>query len=327
MPRYLFVEAPFRSTLAALLGTCFFLCGLAVPCLANIAPEAIVFFNVMPAEDPQTYCTTEITDCSEMATSTSETGLIEFQIFIDPYLYCGEPVAGLTGYMDWPDEWQFVDVAVCRGGVGFIDHSGSSPHYVQLGWPCDPVDDMFLAVTLVFDVGDYGTLSFSWPPSLWIGCPPEGFEVEASSRIRGEAATECEYTNQPCAWRFSYCKPCLTIDVMRLTAAPGGHAQDATVFRAEHWFDESCHGLFEVTTGEAWCSGHVEDGPEWYSNSLVIDADATNLEPGFHESWVRVHTTGVTTAIARCLNVIFEVQESTPAEKTSWGMLRNCYRE
>jgi hypothetical protein len=68
MPRYLFVEAPFRSALAALLGTCFFLCGLAVPCVANTAPEAIVFFNVMPAEDPQTYCTTEITDCSEMAT-------------------------------------------------------------------------------------------------------------------------------------------------------------------------------------------------------------------------------------------------------------------
>jgi hypothetical protein len=323
MPRYLFVEAPFRSALAALLGTCFFLCGLAVPCVANTAPEAIVFFNVMPAEDPQTYCTTEITDCSEMATSTSETGLIEFQIFIDPFSYHGEPVNAMAGYMDWPDEWQFIDAVVCRGGTGYVDDWGSSPHAFQLEWSCDPVDDMFLAVTLVFDVGDYGRLSISGPSWLWIGCYPEGFDVVPVSRIWGEAGTECEYTNQPCRWKFLYCEPCLTIDVMRLTAAPGGHAQDATVFRAEHWLEQSCHGLFEVTTGEAWCTAHVEDGPAWYSNILVIDADATNLEPGFHESWVRVHTTG----IARCLNVIFEVQESTPAEKTSWGMLRNCYRE
>ncbi len=218
---------------------------------------------------------------------------------------------------------QLIDGAICREGGGYVDQWGSSPHAFELVWPCDPVDDMFLAVTLVFDVGEYGTLSFAWVPSLWIGCYPEGFEVGASCGIWGEAGTECEYTNQPCAWRFTYCKPCLTIDVMRLTAAPGGHAQDATVFRAEHWFDESCHGLFDVTTGETWCSGHVEDGPAWYSNTLVVEADATNLEPGFHETWVQVHTTG----IARCLNVIFEVQEPTPARKTSWGLLKNCYRE
>ncbi len=295
---------------------------LSVPVAANVAPDAVIYFNVMPAGDPQSWCTSDITSCSQMSASTNQTGLIEFQIFIDSTWHFGEPVANLTAELIWPSAWQFVDGAVCRDGTGSLEYWGSNPHELQLEWSCDSVYEMFLAVTLVFDVQEYGRLEFG-ESSLWIGCPPEGEGVLPVTGVWGEAGTECEYTNQPCATYTFDCIPGLQIDEMTLTTVPGGMAHGETHFGGWQWFDQGCHGAFHVVTGETWCSGYVEDGVDEYDNILMIDADATGMGVGTYETWVQVRGYGS----ARCLNLILEVREPTAVTNTSWGRVKTLYRE
>jgi hypothetical protein len=291
------------------------------PVTANVAPDAIIYFNVMPAGDPQSYCTTDITECSQMRSTTEEVGLIEFQIFIYPYSHIGEPITNLTAQLNWPEAWQFTDFAVCRDGLGSLEYWGSNPHHMELNWSCEPVYELFLAATLVFDVGEYGRLNFS-QSLLWIGCPPGGYDVWADPAIWGEAGTVCEYTEQPCSTHGLDCIPHLEIEEMTLTAAPDGTAHGETHFYADAWFDQSCHGAFDVATGETWCSAYVTDGAEWWENILMIDADATGLDYGIYETWVRVDVPGG----ARCLNLIFQIQEPTAVSKASWGRLKAGYR-
>ncbi len=104
---------------------------------------------------------------------------------------------------------------------------------MELQWNCDSVEEMFLAVTLVFWVHGYGRLDIDHS-SLWIGCPPEGFPVSPQDKLWGEAGTGCEYTDQPCASHGIDCLPALTIDEMTLSTFPDGAA------RSQHARLRSC---------------------------------------------------------------------------------------
>jgi hypothetical protein len=293
------------------------LCAVCPPAAANVTPEAVTYFNVMPAGDPQTWCTTNITNCSQMSMSTDQEGLIAFQIFIDPYSHYGEAVTHFTANFDWPAAWQFVDFAVCPDGTGSYDPPG-----LQLDWPCVPRNQMFLAATLVFNVHGYGRLSIRYDGQnrLLIGCPPNTYEV-TPNHAWAEAGTTCEYTHQPCgAYGMFVCVPSGLADEMTLTAPSGGtaHGEDQFTTYPE---EVDCHGAFHVVTGASWCSGWVRY-TEYMQCFLMLDADATSLDPGTYQTWVQVYTTSA----ARCLDLIFEVEPATPVLNTSWGRVKATYR-
>ncbi len=294
------------------------------PVFANIQPEAILYCHVRPLGDPALYCTTNITECGQMTNSTPLQGPVEFQIFIDPLvdLHGDIPVTNFTAGVTWPDEWQLVDAAYCRDGYGTIDAGGSNPHDLVIDWDCAPMTGMFLAATLVLNVTGHGYLAFSDPVSMWLGCPPEGGPV-VPVRAYAEAGTDCEYTNNPCHGAICYAS--FHQDELTLTTTVDGTAHGELEFDASHGmppYEQGCHGYFQAETDATWLTPHIEDGLEYWENWLILDADASGLAPGEYQTWTKVYTS----ATARCVSIILDVQGGTPAHSATWGRVKALYR-
>ncbi len=303
---------------------CILVAAASTPAFANVTPEAIVYFNVRPLGDPALYCTTAITGCEQMQNSTPLLGPVEFQIFIDPLVnqHGDIPVTNFTADLTWPDGWQLLDAAYCRGGSGTIHSGGSSPHRLVVDWDCTPMTGMFLAADLVLNVTGHGYLTINGPVSVWLGCPPEGAAVVPITRV-AEAGTDCEYTNNPCGGGI--CVASFYQDELTLTTTPGGTAHGEMEFTASYGFpphEYGCHGAFQTRTGETWLSAHVEDGVEFYQNRLILDADATGLGPGQYQTWVQVSSA----AAARCVTINLVVQDGTPIRRLTWGCVKSLYR-
>jgi hypothetical protein len=290
------------------------------PATANVVPEAMVYFNVQPAGPPELYCQSTIWECAQMQQTTPDQGLIEFQIFILASSY-GE-VTSFTADMTWPDEWGLVDGAFCHEGEGNLQYWGSNPHPLEITWPCPGPDRLFMALHLVFEVHGYGKLTTD-NPSLWLGCPPGGYSVLATSMF-GEAGTDCEYTDQPCADFDFDCEPSFASHELTLTTVVGGSAHGEIVFGASwgHMHQYGCHGRFHANDGADWCAAEIQDGASQYTNLLVIDADAAGLDPGVYETWVQVESS----TLARCVEVTLEVQEATAVSRVTWGTVKALYR-
>ena len=294
------------------------------PAVANIAPEAVVYFNVRPLGDPALFCATTITSCGEMQNSTSLSGPVEFQIFIDPLVdvHGDIPVANFTADLTWPEGWHLLDARYCRDGSGTIQSGGPSPHRLSVDWDCTEMTEMFLAVDLVLDVTGHGYLTCSGVGSVWLGCPPEGAAVTPVVTY-AEAGTECEYTNNPCG--SDICVAAFLQTELTLTATEGATAHGELEFDASWgppWHEYSCHGAFQAQTGAPWLSAHVEDGPEFYQNRLILDADASGLDPGQYQTWAQVHTS----ASARRVTVTLVVENGTPIQHLTWGRAKARYR-
>lgn len=295
---------------------------------ANVLPDATVDVNVIPGL-PSEYCVTTIDDCNEMHMSTDAQGLVAFQIFVNTsYLHYSDPVTSFVTKLDWPDEWTLVDGAFCEGGEGTFEYWGPGPYPLEITWPCSHrPHGMFLALELVLDVHGYGTLDFIGNTQVHIGCPPAGQSVNAFTGF-GEAGTNCEYTDEPCHAAFGpwYCIPGVDQDSLLLVTTVGGTVHEEIVFGSGWGMDHSCHGAFDAVTDADWCSARVEDGVDPSENILVIDADASGLGPGQHESTVQVLYDGSGGAAARCLEVILDVAEPTSLIVTTWGRIKALYR-
>jgi hypothetical protein len=290
------------------------------PADANVVPSAMVYFNVVPGGPPGAYCQTSIWECEQIQPTTPEQGLVEFQVFVATTL--GSPVTSFSADLIWPDEWTLVDGDYCRGGQGTFQYWGSNPHHLEITWPCTSHHYLFMALDLVFDVHGYGKLTTN-DPSIWIGCPPAGYSVYAAAMF-GEAGTECEYTDQPCADNNFACEPNFASHELALTSPAGGSAHGEILFSASwgHLGQYGCHGAYSALTGAAWCAAQVRDGETQYRNILVIDADAAELDPGLYETWVQVRSS----TLARCVEVALEVVEPTAARSVTWGMVKALYR-
>lgn len=108
--------------------------------------------------------------------------------------------------LTWPDTWMVVDWAFCQEGSGSLAWWGWNPHHLELSWPCNNLQHLFLALTLIFDVHGYGQLYWSGTPSLRLGCPPGGYSVIPVGGF-AEAGAGCNYTNQRCVDFWYNCIP------------------------------------------------------------------------------------------------------------------------
>ena len=286
------------------------------PTGANPVPEAMVYFNVRPAGPPEEYCVTEVTRCAEMNQSTEQQGLVEFQIFIDPQqgMHGAIPVPMFATYLSWPETWTLMDYMPCREWDWcYLEPSGPNPHPLEIGWQCTIPDGLFLALTLVFDVQGYGKLDTGGECTLWLDCP--AFEVYPTAHY-AEAGTGCEYTNQPCARSSFRCLPDLAGLQLSMTASEGGLAHGELEFEIEGYPYPMCD--FTANCEVPWVTGYVVSDPSLSDAVLFVDADATGLETGVHESEIQIaydgFYDGAPSRSARCLPVFLTVEPATSIE-------------
>jgi len=289
---------------------------LPAPAGANPMPDAMVYFNVRPAGSPEEYCVTEITQCDDMNQSTEQQGLIEFQIFIDPQqsFHGAIPVPAFAVDLSWPESWILMDYRCCREAIWFnFGPSGSNSQRLEIQWPCTVPDDLFLAATLVFDVQGYGKLDTSGECALWLDCP--AFVVYPTANY-AEAGTGCEYTDQPCATHSYRCLPDLAGLQLPMTAPEGGMAHGELEFEIDGYPYPLCD--FTANSEAPWATGYVVSDPNLRDAVLFVDADATGLEPGTHESEMQIaydgFYSGAPARSARCLPVILTVEPATSVE-------------
>jgi hypothetical protein len=277
-----------------------------VPASANPLPDAMVSFNVRPAGPPEERCVSDITLCVQMEQSTQEQGLIEFQIFIHP-MHGDTPVRAFQTYLTCPEAWTLVDACSNADDWYFYPEDPGS-WYLGCVWDClVPDGNFFLAATLVFDVQGYGKLDTPGDCELWLDCP-DYFVVNPTAHF-GEAGRGCEFTDQPCAtWEY-FCEPDFGGQQLLLTAPEGGTAHGELAFTTGMWF--TCE--FAVNPDAPWVTGYVEG--EYYDLVLFVDADASGLEPGVHETEMQlVWDDGQARRLARCVPVILTVEPASSVE-------------
>jgi len=289
---------------------------LATTAAANPTPDAMMYFNVRPAGPESDRCATTITRCADLQPSTPEEGLLEFQIFINPQqsVHGAVPVPLLTTELSWPAGWTLVDCWGCGGAQGCSVESeyGGNPYYLAVWWPCIVPDGFFLAATLLFDVQGYGRLDTGGNSTLWLDCPD--YEVHPTAHY-AEAGTGCEYTDQPCVkWSFR-CEPDVAGLEVLLTAPEGGTAHGELEFHIDGYPFPRCD--FTANSSEPWATAYVVSDPGLNDAVLYVDADATGLEPGVHESEIQLVYDGMYDGArvrnGRCLPAILTVTPGTSA--------------
>jgi hypothetical protein len=285
---------------------------LPAPAGANPIPDAMVYFNVRPAGPPEDRCVTDITSCWDMHASTPAQGLVEFQIFVNPQrgIHDGIPVWDFWTYLTWPEAWTLVDTCF-NADDGALYFQGPGAGYLGCGWDCWVPDSMFLAATLVFDVQGHGRLDTHGDCELGLDCPSH-YVVYPTAHF-GEAGTGCEYTEFACATNSYHCVPILTGLQVQLTAPEGGTAHDELPFTIDGYPYPICE--FTVNSEAPWATGYVVS-EEYSPGVLYVDADASGLEPGVHESEMQLvyDQVGGWGTLARCLPVILTVEPASSVE-------------
>jgi hypothetical protein len=207
--------------------------------------------------------------------------------------------------MNWPNAWTLLDGAFCQEGSGSLDGWGNGPHHLEVSWPCVSRPNLFLALTLVFDVEGYGRLEFADGQSLTLGCPPHTYAVRPVGGF-GEAGAGCDYTNERCVQFWWECVPSFSQTRLDLSAPVGGVALGELSFEAWQYFDQECGG-FVVHSSEPWAKGYIVHSEQQFIWDLKVEADATGLDPGSYQAKMQVELPGYA---GRCIQVDFQVLPS-----------------
>jgi hypothetical protein len=190
---------------------------------------------------------------------------------------------------------------------------GPNPHHLVMGWGCESIPDgMFLAMTIIFDVRDYGKFEPAGDCTLVLGCREPLYVIPAISFA--EAGTECEYTQQPCT-SYYHCWPRFTVEGLELTGVEGGSASTTT----EIELYEGCYCVgdeWHVHSDMPWITGHVEAADDPWEFFLLVDADLAEVASGTYESELQVEWCE---SVARCLPVTVTVESAVVVDETaSW---------
>ncbi len=283
------------------------------PVGANPIPDAAVYFNVRPAGPPELSCVTDITSCQEMHASTPAQGPVEFQIFIHlmSAIQDSIPILYFRTHLTWPSAWTLDDYCIIADG-GQCDELGPQEADLWLEWNCPYPSAMFLAATLVFDVQGFGRLDTGGDCELYVTCAYP-YEILVPTAHFGEAGTGCEFTDHPCATNGYHCVPILTGLQVQLTAPEGGTAHAELEFPITGYPYPICE--FTVNSEAPWATGYVMS-EEYPRGTLYVDADASGLDPGVHESQMQLvyDQVGGWGTLARCLPVTLTVEPASSVE-------------
>jgi hypothetical protein len=323
-----------RSGLVALLVLPAVLWGTPQPAEANPLPEGAILTHVQPV-DPDFCNQCPITACDQIVQYTEETGILEFDLFVYPPGY--EPdltISRLEGLVEWPPQWQFIDYELCEGGQGTILVNGNQAQ-LDIAWPACPQmnGEVFLVARFIVDVTGYGSLGISeLGAAVDLHCPPDEYEMWAVGAV-ARAGVECSYCYTPCDLGWP-CEPHLSPGVLELEVTEGESVRGQIhVYITGSDPDFPCGPNFVAT--ESWAALDVE-WTDWNLCEIEVTADASALDRGIYEGWVRGEgdcvgcTRVVLTVLPGAQGVWDDDREAgepqDPGTAVSWGRLKTLYR-
>jgi hypothetical protein len=298
---------------------------------ANPLPPGGLFVHVQPV-NPSFCDECSFAYCEDLTQHTELTGLVEFDLFVYPleFVWMMPDVAfyQLAAELHWPSDWQLVSLELCGGAVGSIDPTGPGTAHLEAAWPNCPLlsesQRVFLAARLVLDVTHAGTFGATFLEGR-MGCPPDDFEIWLVDGF-AQAGMECSYCYTDCYFEW-LCEPQPDPTTLALEALAGDATGGQIHVLLLGWDPlYSCELNAEATADWLSCSLQQIDDDEY---QIGLIADASGLEPGVYEAWVRA----VSDCIG-CTRVVFTVlavqglEEEPGADRLgiSWGQLKTLYR-
>lgn len=297
---------------------------LAAIARANPMPESAVYVHVQPVR-PDFCSANPITECSQIAQYTFDTGELEFDIFLwapDP-----RPLYACDLVLSWPSSWQYRGMEVCHDGWGWID-AGSTGGTLHLEWWWGPTmeNDVFLAARVSLGVDGYGTFATeNGPGTITWGETPETVPIDW--RLSATAGVTCAYCYHSCP-NGGICAPTLSPAELIFEVPTGGIDQQ----KLEGGVYPPYGGYtIDIQDTESWISLSVVHGPWPDYWEIKVFVDATGLEPGDYQGWVTAtcgcrDCTRVTLHVLPSQSVPEEPDESPPEASPTWGVIKALYR-
>jgi len=279
--------------------------GLVQPASANPLPGGVVLVNVEPP-DPAICSEGTITECAGITQYTTETGLLEFTVFVYTY-FLPEGITGVETTLEWPAEWNLVEGDLCGASDGTFQVSSNSVDITSYFVSEDPTVFVYPFARLLFDVTCEGQLVGVGDCMMRWGLPPdEGWEyiwVEP-----GQAGCLCSYSYMTCDFE-SPCRPTMDPEQLMFELPEGESSQQ--MIHAHAPYGPQCSSIFDPI-GD-WLNIEVYEvgSNEW---DIVVTADATGLAQGEHTGWVR----GLAQA-PRCTEVTLFVTAGSQGMPDDWG--------
>lgn len=273
---------------------------------ANPYPSAGLMIHVQEV-DP-TFCETNpMTSCADLVLATDQSGLLEFDLFVQRDL--SDPLDVVSCTLGWTAGWTFQSVEFCAG-VGVFELAGDGIDLL-VNTP-SVTDPFFLLARVVIDVTSYGRIrgdgwihyEAGWEEYLYNSPTDAG-------RTCGTCLADCNYDDE--------CKPIVDPYNLYFEVAQGETAQGQFDLLVSSFTGWPC-----ALTAEAdapWLALTLEEvSYEVYIGHVTVDA--TGLSVGEYTSWIRCWTE----VCERCVEVHLAVDEATPTVPASWGMIKTLYR-
>jgi hypothetical protein len=272
-----------------------------------------------------------IVDCGDIVNSTTLTGEVEFDIFIQ--VGSGTPPADPLYYLQttltWPASWQFVRWEACPGADGWFVPEGGTGALEAVWTDCPLVDYVLLVGRLVLNVTGYGYVLPSMDGVLYKNCPPAQPVALEAVGVFAEAGVDCNFTRMFCR-PVPYCLPTLSVTEVAFSTGPGGVLAADIPFEVLSPSGASCP--YVVETEAAWLSGSYQElDVENYILHLV--SNPVGLAPGTYATRAMLTTPGPWTR--RCLGVTLEIPansglpdggEPEQEVRMSWSRVKSIYR-
>ncbi len=297
---------------------------------ANPLPGMMgLFIHVQPVNE--NYCVENpITACEQIQQYTTETGLVEFDIYgVDFALGPEGIVYEICATLDWSPAWSFVDWEPCQDGVGTLEVNGSGGQLCVTWEQCPTIGTApFLIARVLLNVDGFGELII--PPVyddyITIDCPPYEWDDLVFGH-RAQAGVECAYCYTNCNLTTPQ-SPRLSEHDLALEAQQG---ETAVAVIPGEMLGVSGPIPFDVEGTEPWLTGELQ----WTVSTLfeiTVTADAGAMLPGTYECWLRAEA-----QCADCARISFTVlpfpqgveeepQPQPDEQPASWGRIKDRYR-
>ncbi len=320
-----------HRAVSALLLTGIAVLALVSPAGANPLPDTVVLIHVRAAEPPgQEGCTIPgIVSCQDIVNSTTLTGEVEFDIFVERGISYVPNTLQTT--LTWPASWSFIRWEPCNGANAWLN-PGVGTGQLEALWPdCPLVEGIHLVGRLVMDVTGYGQLQPSSDGVLYVNCPPDEPVGYYAPGVYAEAGVTCDYTMMEC-WSLDRCIPVLSQAEVAFSSGPGGVLAADIPFQIES-MGGPCNYYAEAET--AWLSvSHQQVGYDQYVLHLV--ANPVGLGPGVYTTHAMLTAAPpLAPVFRRCVSVTLEIPQNSAVPEDpglareipmSWSQVKSVYR-
>jgi hypothetical protein len=296
---------------------------------ANVLPTAVQVIHVQPwggddltCEDPPPALA-----CSDLSTLTDATGMLVFDLLIYPTVDHYTPDSHLRLYgveltLTWPEAWELRDWTRCSGAIGLLratsDTSGAT---LSLHWSTPPefLTELLPIARIQLWAPTPGNLDAQGEGTVSTDPTEEPFPIFLAARAR--AGVECGDCAGSC-YSYGACSPSVSVDRLTMRVSSGTTADadfDVEIYSGAG--PGGCPMPLDVSSTLDWIGFGIEElaWPDW---RVRVHADASAVDPGSYETWVRCHTT-----CTSCVALTVIVDSNPPAvEKTSWGGVKARFR-